>query len=1213
MRSFCKLSLLCTMMVLSIAATKGFSEDVLLDDFNDGDSLSEFGTVWQYYDDNYGIQPSDRPQADPETTPSVINVTYTERARNYDGNPGDTHIVKDYEITLDGSDDKFLTMPFTLGEKYNAHWCEPDDPCAFSYAGISVPLAPPGAYIDLTGANGVSFKIRSRNTSLKVRFTVETYGILMDSTWAHYQILIDVEPEWETVTIPFASLEQPEWAEPYHEPFEIKKVVNIVWEIPQEYNGAVISGTLDIDDITIDDYSYTYVPPLLVDDFEQGGHGSRIGTSWYFWNDSSEGGSSVVNNAGPHGEFTGGYTPGYNSDYAGIMDFTLGPDCDDPETGIGINFDPEEGPVDMRGALAVQFDIKGNSNMQVHFRVPQSTITDFDYYYRSIDVTTFWRRVTVLLEKGKRGLEQSGWGDVKPLNLEKLTGMQWCYREHGPSNKSGMISIDNIKIIGNQTGLESPYPPILISPGWKSEGNPTTTTLVWSEVEGATSYRVQVDTTPTLKSSVLIADETTSDTTHMVTLVKGTTYYWRVKATIGAQETKWSSRATFTTLFDIPQKTRLATPRDSSNGVSRTPKLSWNKTKGAKTYQVQVSNTSDFTTTVIEKKLLTDTTYTMTSTLATGTCYFWRVRAINAAGNGEWSSPWHFITIEALPPAPLLLTPVESATSVALTPEFSWEVTERAVSYTLQISESSTFSPVTVNKTGILSTTYSGTELENGITYYWRVRAENSGGSGPWSESRVFTTQYLPAAKVVLSNPADAAKNVAVSTMLSWNAAENAFSYQLQVSIEPEFTTTIIDEDEIAVHTWAASSLENNTVYYWRVRGINPDGAGPWSTVRSFTTIASIPGAPSLIAPANEATSVPVTPKLVWSKLSDAVSYNLQLSKSEEFEGFVVNQTEIADTQLAVSALLNKTVYYWRVAAVNESGTGPWSSPATFTTVIAAPGTVSPLIPIDGAERVRTSPKFVWAELNGAISYGLEIATDTAFKKVVRDSAGITDTTLTVKGLKNDTRYYWRINARNAGGNGPWCARRTFRTIMATPDTVKLVTTSDTITTKKVKLIWNGSKPRITMYYIEIAANKAMDEPMIDSTSDTTLTVSGLTNRTKYWWRVRAANDAGKGEFSSKGSFVMDIPVPVTTERPFGVKVFSVKATEQGIRYTIPTKCMVSASIFNIKGSVVRKLADSYKSAGVYTIPISDLTSGTYYIHFTAGTYRHNGKFIITR
>jgi len=1200
------------MMVLSIASTKLFSEDVLLDDFNDGDSLNGLGTVWQYYDDNNGIQPSDRPQADPETTPSVIDVTYTERQRNHDGNPADTHIVKDYDITLDGSEDKFLTMPFTLGDKYNATWCDPDDACAFSYAGITLPLAPPGAYIDLTGATGVSFRIRSRKTPISVTFKAETYGIQMDSTWAHYQKTINVETEWETVTIPFSSLEQPEWAESYFEDFEQTKVVNFVWNITQEFNGALVSDTLDIDDVTILNYSYTYVPPLLVDDFEQGGPGSRIGTSWYFWNDSSNGGNSVVNNAGPHGEFTGGYTPGNNSDYAGIMDFTLGPDCDDPETGIGINFDPEEEPVDMSGAIAVQFDIQGSSNMQVRFRVPQSTITDYDYYSRYIDVTTFWRRVTVLLEKGKRGLEQNGWGDTKPLSLEKLTGMQWGYSEHGPSNKSGTVSIDNIKIIG-KTGLESPYPPILLSPGWKSEDNPTTTKLIWHKVEGATSYSVQVDTTPTLKSPVLIADETISDTTHTVNLAKGVTYYWRVKATVGAQETKWSSKGVFTTVFDIPPTTRLLAPKDSSDGVSRTPKLSWNKTPGATTYEIQVSNTSGFTTTVIKKALLVDTSYTITSSLETGTYYFWRVRATNASGNGNWSSAWHFITIESVPPAPLLLTPADNATAVALTPTFSWNVTERATSYTLQISESSTFSTSTVNKPGIFSTTYSGTELENGKTYYWRVRAENTGGSGPWSESRVFTTQYLPAAKVVLSNPADAAKNVAVSTMLSWNAAENALTYQLQVSIESGFTTTIIDEDDIAVHTWAASSLENNTVYYWRVRGINPDGEGAWSTVRSFTTIASIPGAPSLIAPANEATSVPVTPKLVWSKLEGALSYNLQLSKSPVFEGFVVNQTGITDTLLAVSALLNKTTYYWRVAAVNEGGTGPWSSPATFITVIAAPGTVLPLTPVEAAERVQTSTKFVWAKLNDAISYRLAVATDTAFENMVRDTGGVTDTTLTVKGLKNETKYYWRINALNAGGNGPWCARRSFTTIMAVPDTVKLVKTSDTITTEEVILIWKGSKPHIDMYYIEIAANKEMTEPEIDSTPDTTLTVSGLTSGKKYWWRVRASNDAGMGEFSLKGSFVMDISVPVTTAHPSGIKVFSVKTTEQGIRYTLPTKCLVSASIFNIKGSLVRKFADSYKSAGIYTIPISGLTSGTYYMQFTAGTYRHNGKFIITR
>ncbi|HEX2959610.1 MAG TPA: fibronectin type III domain-containing protein, partial [Chitinispirillaceae bacterium] len=57
--------------------------------------------------------------------------------------------------------------------------------------------------------------------------------------------------------------------------------------------------------------SFTTYQSILLGDFENGHHGTEVGTSWYFYNDSGSGGNSVINNADPQsGQFLGGYTPG---------------------------------------------------------------------------------------------------------------------------------------------------------------------------------------------------------------------------------------------------------------------------------------------------------------------------------------------------------------------------------------------------------------------------------------------------------------------------------------------------------------------------------------------------------------------------------------------------------------------------------------------------------------------------------------------------------------------------------------------------------------------------------------------------------------------------------------------------------------------------------------------------------------------------------------
>ena len=74
-----------------------------------------------------------------------------------------------------------------------------------------------------------------------------------------------------------------------------------------------------------------------------------------------------------------------------------------------------------------------------------------------------------------------------------------------------------------------------------------------------------------------------------------------------------------------------------SPGTSITFK--WNASTGATKYQLQVNTTSDFSGTDAFNAEVGDvTTYEVTG-LTTGTTYYWRVKAGNAAGWSDWSSP----------------------------------------------------------------------------------------------------------------------------------------------------------------------------------------------------------------------------------------------------------------------------------------------------------------------------------------------------------------------------------------------------------------------------------------------------------------------------------------------------------------------------------------------------------------------------------------------
>jgi hypothetical protein len=87
-----------------------------------------------------------------------------------------------------------------------------------------------------------------------------------------------------------------------------------------------------------------------------------------------------------------------------------------------------------------------------------------------------------------------------------------------------------------------------------------------------------------------------------------------------------------------------------------------------------------------------------------------------------------------------------------------------------------------------------------------------------------------------------------------------------------------------------------------------------------------------LSAPANGATGVAVPVTLSWQAASGATSYRAQVSTVSTFATLVLDRSGITTTSTSVSGLAGTTTYYWRVFAVNTTGSSPASAVRSFTT-----------------------------------------------------------------------------------------------------------------------------------------------------------------------------------------------------------------------------------------------------------------------------------------
>jgi len=324
-----------------LATTSLFAADAVVDDNEDGTDQNEFDQYWYYYDDNSGVKPDDRPQADSTSQPSVIDVPYTLRPRMAFNNPEDTWPVKEYTFLIrEEGANKVASMPFIFGETWKASYGT-----ATPYVGMGTMLAAEGKSISLEGALSISFKIRCRvNSELTVVFKVETQDISEDSSFAYYSKSFVVGTDWSSETIELSSLLQPGWTPPASERnFAIDKVTKIAWEVPGNLND-ITGDTLEVDDVVISPYVFVSptvwpnapcevpLPDNVFSTFE-GTYKDQtpLNTYWFAYNDAEIGGTSVISRGAGTDPATNhlalAFEEGSGSDgvgHAPFIDFTLG-------------------------------------------------------------------------------------------------------------------------------------------------------------------------------------------------------------------------------------------------------------------------------------------------------------------------------------------------------------------------------------------------------------------------------------------------------------------------------------------------------------------------------------------------------------------------------------------------------------------------------------------------------------------------------------------------------------------------------------------------------------------------------------------------------------------------------------------------------------------------------------------------------------------------
>lgn len=461
-------------------------------------------------------------------------------------------------------------------------------------------------------------------------------------------------------------------------------------------------------------------------------------------------------------------------------------------------------------------------------------------------------------------------------------------------------------------------------------------------------------------------------------LTENTRYYWRARAYDGRGYSPWTDVVSFVySLVNDPPT--VPAPVEPTGRVLNNPLFVIQAAQDPEgdliSYEIQVYDSEgEFFDGAFGLLDLGQPRVTWTSArpFTEDATYRWRARATNnSLVVSEWSDYLEFTynSVNAAPTQPSILSP-----EAGITIEDPSELMFRATgvmdedgdqyTYSFRVATDASFGPGTVvleqggifpdaNGVALWDASGGAFQLEENQTYYWDVRGRDQEGYGP-SASSSFTLSLIndPPGKITIQAPAQGESLRTQTPSFTWiNVADPeglAVRYAVVVYRDEGLSEIAWQRSEVEANggvgemtTVVSDELEDNSTFWWRVRGVDiAGGLGEWSDAARFTVAVGgePPSKPILAGPPSQSMFAPdedIT--LQWRQSTDpegdAVTYRVEVLNAS---GTVVSQKEGLEpaegdvNAYTLPVALIDGNYNWRVQASSLGQDSPWSNSASF-------------------------------------------------------------------------------------------------------------------------------------------------------------------------------------------------------------------------------------------------------------------------------------------
>ncbi len=441
---------------------------------------------------------------------------------------------------------------------------------------------------------------------------------------------------------------------------------------------------------------------------------------------------------------------------------------------------------------------------------------------------------------------------------------------------------------------------------------------------------------------------------------------------------------------------------------------------------------------------------------------------------------------------------------------FKWTPIQYATQYEFELSDQNDFKNIIFSSVSLTTTSTTVSNLINGRTYLWRVRAKSGASISQWSD--VWNLKVIIATPNLVY-PEQAAKSIKLNDVLRWNQILQSSYYDIQIAKDNAFTQVVFDVKGYLDSSVTLNYLANRTDYFWRVRAGNLESVTTWSAVKTFRTELKVP---NVIYPTNNSNAIPVNLNIDFEKSKEADYYQVLIAEDDNF--FNAKSINVASNQInAKFDLEHYKSYVAKVRSISYLDTSRWSDIVYFKTIIQKPTLKYPLrfmllVPVPTL--------FIVEEVKDAISYELNIISSFT-DKLPKDDV-ILDTTFSsnsfnilVPFLEKKTTNKWRARTIYQYGESEWTDFNEFSLgtagILNPPSLSKPLNMADSESLNGI-MSWDNTANEDANYRLILSENESFENILTDEIIyDKKHYYKNLINNKTYFWKVAAFKD---GEFS---------------------------------------------------------------------------------------------------